>query len=185
MRDAVFLLVLLFCLSGTWAQGESGGGRESLIDSQRTEATMTIHEQTSGQPTADIWGELRDMVVELRTMETRLSASEKEVEDLKMENAALEARVKASESGNTALEARLSVSEREMEELKRGNAVGPFNTITTLVYSRVITNIGMAYNPTTELEEGYVIYMRLPSGWLLIDNSNNHNTFSSFLLFPM
>jgi hypothetical protein len=53
-----------------------------LIDIQWTEATETIHEQTSGQTTADIWDELRDMVVELRTMET----SEREVEDLKTEN---------------------------------------------------------------------------------------------------
>lgn len=87
MRGAVFLLVLLFCLSGTWAQGESGGGRESLINIQWTEATEIIHEQMSGQTTADIWDELRDMVVELRTIETRLNASEREVEDLMTENA--------------------------------------------------------------------------------------------------
>ncbi|XP_038835426.1 complement C1q-like protein 2 [Salvelinus namaycush] len=98
-------------------------------------------------------------------MGTRLSASEREVEELKRMNAALEARVTDSENGNTALEARLNASEGMVEELRRENAdrpkvafsagltndgyVGPFNSITILVYRRVITNIGKAYNPNT------------------------------------
>eukprot|EP00063_Salmo_salar_P031308 XP_014006143.1 PREDICTED: endophilin-B1-like isoform X2 [Salmo salar] len=83
------------------------------------------------------------------------------------------------------LEARLSTSERELttprndvQELKRQNtdqkvafsagftdsgAVGPFNTETTLVYSRVITNIGKAYSPITgafTVPVGGVYYIR-------------------------
>ena len=39
---------------------------------------------------------------------------------------------------------------------------------------------------TLELERGDMIMMRLPSGYSLYDNnSNNFNTFSGFLLFPM
>ena len=40
MRGAVALLVLLFCVSGTWAQGESGGFRTELkVVEQRVEGS--------------------------------------------------------------------------------------------------------------------------------------------------
>ena len=38
---------------------------------------------------------------------------------------------------------------------------------------------------TVELEQGDQIMMRLPPSYGLWDNSNNYNTFSGFLLFPM
>ena len=38
---------------------------------------------------------------------------------------------------------------------------------------------------TLELEQGDTIMMRLPSRRSLFDDSNNFNTFSGFLLFPM
>ncbi|KAJ4925295.1 hypothetical protein JOQ06_018030 [Pogonophryne albipinna] len=84
-------------------------------------------------------------------LEARMSSSEKQVEELQRENAALEGR--------------MSSSEKEVEELQRENAdrpqvafsagltdsgsVGPFKTDFTLKFSKVFSNIGQAYSPTT------------------------------------
>ncbi|KAL7373214.1 hypothetical protein ABVT39_001481 [Epinephelus coioides] len=191
-------------------------------------------------------------------LETRMSSSENEVAELKRENADLLARLTASENKITVLETRMSSSENEVAELKRENAdrpkvafsagltdagpVGPFNTEITLKFSKVFTNIGQAYSPTTgiftapvrgvyyfrftvwevrtsawtgaylyhnetrmtysfdlndnryvsvsnalvlQLEKGDVVYMALPSGYGVYDNSGNHNIFSGFLLFAL
>ncbi|KAK6325327.1 hypothetical protein J4Q44_G00046690 [Coregonus suidteri] len=101
-----------------------------------------------------------------------LSGSKSQVEVLQTKNAAqaaelsaIGARVTASEAENAALETRLSASESQVEELKRATAdrpkvafsagltdsgtVGPFVAETTLVYTKIFSNIGKAYNPAT------------------------------------
>ncbi|CAB1334617.1 unnamed protein product [Coregonus sp. 'balchen'] len=90
--------------------------------------------------------------VELRYMGNRLTASESQVEELKREN---------TDRPKVAFSAGLTNSGK----------VGPFNTETQLIYTKVFTNIGNTYNQNT--------------GWAVYDDDSNHSTFSGFLLFPM
>ncbi|KAL3066268.1 hypothetical protein OYC64_016256 [Pagothenia borchgrevinki] len=114
MRRTAVFLALLLCLLWTGAQGEDGGGtgkKEGEFDIQGA------HDQSSSQTQmrTDLWAELkelRDIAIEHRikiqrleqdntatqvrltasesknaVLETRMSSSEKEVEELQRENA--------------------------------------------------------------------------------------------------
>ncbi|XP_063063812.1 complement C1q tumor necrosis factor-related protein 3-like [Engraulis encrasicolus] len=189
--------------------------------------------------------------IELAILKTRLVATEIEV-DLKMDSAAHEQEL-------TAVKTRLAATETEVENLENEIRVAPKVAFSAslgidgsiesgsndldLVFKRVITNVGEAYNSTTgfftapvrgvyyfrftvmdlldsrqmhirmhkngeqlmflyerdtdgyasyvssgltlQLEKGDVVNMVLPADHKLYDDSNNHSTFSGFLLFRL
>nr|XP_040036734.1 major antigen-like isoform X7 [Gasterosteus aculeatus aculeatus] len=213
-----------------------------------------------------------DLQTRLSSSESELLVSKSRIDQLEKENAVQETRLNATEiqtSGLkgkiTDLQTRLSssqsellVSESRIDQLEKENAekpkvafytaltdagqVGPYNADVTLKYSKVFTNIGNAYSPSTgfftapvkgayylqftaasyrtgymgvqvfknnqrimfngefmdgsaykyltnsvvlELIAGDEVHLVLPPNNYLQDTSDNHNTFSGALLFPL
>uniref|UniRef100_A0A4W5KPW6 C1q domain-containing protein n=1 Tax=Hucho hucho TaxID=62062 RepID=A0A4W5KPW6_9TELE len=174
MRGAGALLVLLFCLSGTWAQGERGGVRENDITlqghSEGGESRESDGEPLTTQP--DIWTELkelRNMVVEqrveLRNMGARVTASEGQPVELKRENSGKERRVFMYNSSKFRIDPNFCTTGTTLLGIKKENTdrpkvafsaglsnlrkVGHFDTETQLIYTKVFTNIGNSYSPVT------------------------------------
>ncbi|XP_042277178.1 uncharacterized protein LOC121903853 [Thunnus maccoyii] len=111
---------------------------------------------------------VKELQRENSVLEARLNTAENMLEELKRKNTGklpLTSFTIKMMNVFTVLEARMSSNENEVEELKRENAeqpkvafsvgltdagyVGPFSTDMTLKFSRILTNVGQAYDPTT------------------------------------
>uniref|UniRef100_A0A8C6WEV2 C1q domain-containing protein n=1 Tax=Neogobius melanostomus TaxID=47308 RepID=A0A8C6WEV2_9GOBI len=146
VRICVFLLLFL---SQTWAETEELQMVDKKQDVGRDNSKCNI--------TVNVWAELkelRDMVIEQKI---DLSNSKSKIEKLEEEKSELLSRMTTNENKD-------ALSDAEVEELKRQitespkvafsvgltlGQIGPINTDITLKFSRVLTNIGQAYNTDT------------------------------------
>ncbi|XP_051266411.1 heavy metal-binding protein HIP [Dicentrarchus labrax] len=106
MRSTL-LLVILFSVSGTWAEGDNGCANQGL-------------------QTKDIWDELkalRDMVVEqrveLRNTKAELQTQRDKVAHLEKENTVMSSRLTATENKVTAITAELEATKAEQQLQKK------------------------------------------------------------------
>eukprot|EP00064_Thunnus_orientalis_P010546 superscaffoldBa00001441_g10572 len=130
MKSATALLLTL-CLSGALVQAETASGSD------------LSHEVRA----------LRATVEELRLMESRLAASELKVKD--QENSVKDLRTELDVTKTELLlyhekakelEKKLADGHKVAFSVALTGPVGPFNVETTLIYPKVLTNIGNAYN---------------------------------------
>ncbi|XP_036453614.1 complement C1q-like protein 4 isoform X1 [Colossoma macropomum] len=104
--------------------------------------------------TIDIVGEL----VKLRTMEEKLKAMENEIKELRRENAEQATALEVLRGSTSEMKVRVNKLDKKdfkvafsafLVDSTTSSSLGPFDTLKTLVYKYVFTNIGGAYDQNT------------------------------------
>ncbi|CAB1334452.1 unnamed protein product, partial [Coregonus sp. 'balchen'] len=172
MRGAVALLVLLFCLSGTWGQGERGGVRENDITEQgHSQIESQVEKQkTEYIPKVAFFAGLSETGGFLGPFNTETSLVYTNV--------------------ITNIGQAYSPVTGVFAAPVRGVYYFRFSGMdaTTSQYMDFClfkNDQGIMWNGQyNKLEEGDLVYMCLPSGYRIYDDSNKHSSFSGFLLYP-
>ncbi|CAB1311951.1 unnamed protein product, partial [Coregonus sp. 'balchen'] len=187
MKGVVALLALLFCLSGAWAQGGSGGlrenditqqghstGREGIvrevqIERRGTEAMGMMDDRTPTEVDllTDV-KELRDMVVITNIGQTYNPTT-----------GIFTAPVRGVYNFRFRACSNQDVGRTDIVLYKNGQRMMHNFEYRADLNLRCISN-----GVSLQLEKGDEVYMRLPSEYELFDSDYYHNIFSGFLLFP-
>ncbi|CAB1334569.1 unnamed protein product [Coregonus sp. 'balchen'] len=177
--------------------------KNKVEELERENAVLQARVTTSESQVDELKRENTAQAAELSAMGTRVTASEREVEELKGEVEGL----KKENTGKTNADfQKLIVSNVVcLHSISEGIYYFRFSGMdvrtsaylgVSLFKNKQREILSNQYNShgghqyvsnavTLELEEGDLIYMHLPSGYGLYDNSNKCCTFSGFLLFPM
>ncbi|XP_049332456.1 complement C1q-like protein 2 isoform X2 [Astyanax mexicanus] len=145
----------------------SGSGLESAFTSnEHKEDSAGDTEPQETESLSSLFVQ-RDISAELKSLSDLVNQQGTTLLELKSELLKMQKENTAQETELSDMKTRLAVSEQEVENLKKENTerpkvafsaaltdsgtVGPFSVQTQLVFKKVITNVGKAYNSNTEV----------------------------------
>ncbi|XP_008420786.1 complement C1q-like protein 2 isoform X1 [Poecilia reticulata] len=134
----IFTLCLFLCFCGVTL------GQDVLSQTEVTTET--------GSCSPDMCKFLKEfeaMKAKQEAVETNLKQTESQVLVLKQKGEALETKLKETESQVLVLKQKEALKVVFSAGILGNAAIGPFKTPTTLIYTRIITNLGNAYNQNT------------------------------------
>ncbi|CAB1334529.1 unnamed protein product [Coregonus sp. 'balchen'] len=195
MRGAVALQVLLFCLSGTWAQGERGGVSEGG-ESRERDAEQTVGPFADSKITLDYTNVTTNIGQAYSPVTapayTPVLTHMSTLGNYRHRHHYQAAPCFSSDAGVFTAPVRgvYYIRFTAMDNLSPARVVVSMFKNNQLITWAAQNNHGgnqyLSSAVTLELEEGDLVYMRLPSGNKLFDDDTiSHSPFNGFLLFPI